>query len=218
MLRMQLIVLTIIIAVFGIIFWFTQKSTFIKNSIVSPTPVISLPADGITPLITPTSADKQQQPAQSSEIQGPPKASMSAMLKTTKGTITISLVVKDAPNAINNFMSKAKSGYYNGRTFHRVEDWVIQGGDPKGDGTGGGAFVSELNAKPFITGAVGFAASSAMQVGQGQRVSNDSQFFIVKQDSDHLSGQYTNFGTVTEGTDVVNKIRIGDKILGITIK
>lgn len=78
--------------------------------------------------------------------------------------------------------------------------------------------ISELNAKPFTTGAVGFAASSAMEIGQGRRVSNDSQFFIVKIDSNHLDGQYTNFGTVTSGMDVVNRIKVGDKILGITVE
>lgn len=218
MLRIQLIVLTVIIAVFGLIFWITQKSTFVRNTNITPTPVISLPADGITPLISPTSTDQQQQQPQSTEVQGPPKASMSAVLKTNKGTIIISLVLKDAPNTVNNFIAKARSGYYNGLIFHRVEDWVIQGGDPKGNGTGGGAFVSELNSKPFTTGAVGMAAATTMQIGQGQRVSNDSQFFIVKQDSDHLSGQYTNFGTVIGGMNVVNSVKIGDKIINITIK
>ncbi len=57
-----------------------------------------------------------------------------------------------------------------------------------------------------------------MQSGQGARISNDSQFFIVKKDADWLNGQYTNFGIVTKGMDVVGKIQIGDKILGITIE
>lgn len=218
MLRMQLIVLTIILGIFGLIFWLTQGSAILNRSKITPTPAISLPPDGITPLVTPTGTEQQQQAQQSNEMQGPPQASYSATLKTTKGAITISLELKDGTKAIENFLAKAKSGYYNNLKFHRVEDWVIQGGDPKGDGTGGGAFVSELNNKPFTAGALGYAASSAMQVGQGQRVSNDSQFFIVKQDADHLNGQYSNFATVTSGMDVVNKIQIGDKILGIIIK
>ena len=127
------------------------------------------------------------------------------------------MVLKDAPNAVNNFLTKAKSNYYNGLTFHRVEDWVIQGGDPSGTGMGGNPFQTELNAKPFTAGAVGWAASSQMQVGQGARISNDSQFFITKQNADWLDGQYTNFATVTDGMDVVNKVQVGDKILGITL-
>ena len=96
--------------------------------------------------------------------------------------------------------------------FHRVEDWVIQGGDPTGTGSGGGQMQTEINSKPFVTGSLGVAR------GGDPRISNDSQFFIVKSDAAWLNQQYTNFGIVTEGMDVVNKIQIGDKILGITIE
>ena len=93
-----------------------------------------------------------------------------------------------------------------------MEDWVIQGGDPLGNGTGGGKMQTELNNKPFIVGSLGVAR------GQDINVSNDAQFFITKKESSWLDGQYTNFGIVEKGMDVVEKIQIGDKILGITIE
>ena len=71
---------------------------------------------------------------------------------------------------------------------------------------------SEYNQRPFTVGAVGIAR------GQDPRINNDSQFFIVKRDSPHLNGQYTNFGQVTDGLDLVVKVAIGDKIKKITVK
>lgn len=136
----------------------------------------------------------------------------SATIKTAKGDIEIAFYTKEAPNTVQNFVRKAKSGFYNNLTFHRVEDWVVQGGDPLGNGTGGGNMPVEFNDKSFVVGAVGIASR-----GDG-KVQNDSQFFIVKTDAQFLNGKYTNFGIVTKGMDVVNKISIGDKILGIKVK
>ncbi|MBI5045030.1 MAG: peptidylprolyl isomerase [Candidatus Levybacteria bacterium] len=135
-----------------------------------------------------------------------------AVIKTSKGDIALSLYGKDAPYTVANFIKKAKDGYYNNLTFHRVEGWVIQGGDPTGDGTGGGSMPVEFNDKPFLRGSLGVAST-----GDGVN-QNDSQFFITKQDSGHLDNKYTNFGMVTEGLEIVDKIEIGDKILGITIE
>jgi cyclophilin family peptidyl-prolyl cis-trans isomerase len=128
------------------------------------------------------------------------------------GTITFSMFGNDAPQTVKNFEAKVAQGFYNGLKFHRVEDWVVQGGDPSGNGTGGGQMPSEYNAREFKTGAVGIAR------GQDPRINNDAQFFIVKRDSAHLNGQYTNFGQVTDGLDLVVKIAIGDKIKKITLK
>ncbi|QQG41103.1 MAG: peptidylprolyl isomerase [Candidatus Levyibacteriota bacterium] len=139
-------------------------------------------------------------------------ASKSAVIKTTKGDITMSFYTSDSPNTVFNFIKKASSGFYNNLLFHRVEDWVVQGGDPKGDGTGGGNMPVEFNDKPFVEGSVGVASK-----GDG-KVQNDAQFFIAKQDASWLNGKYTNFGIVTKGMDVVKKMEIGDKILGITIQ
>lgn len=134
-----------------------------------------------------------------------------AIIKTKKGDIELTLYPKEAPNTVQNFVQKAKSGFYIGKLFHRVEDWVIQGGDPLGNGTGGRNMPTELNNQPFVVGSLGVAR------GGDIKVSNDAQFFITKKDSQFLNGQYTNFGIVTKGMDVVKAIQIGDKILGIQL-
>lgn len=138
--------------------------------------------------------------------------SVVAKIQTSKGVIEALMIRRDAPNTILNFVKKAKNGYYNNLTFHRVEDWVIQGGDPLGNGTGGGEIPTELNDKPFIAGSLGVARRNDI------RVSNDSQFFITKKETSSLNRLYTNFGIVTNGMDVVNKIEVGDRILGITVQ
>lgn len=135
-----------------------------------------------------------------------------ATIKTSKGDIVVELYSQDAPNTVANFAQKAASDYYKNLTFHRVEDWVVQGGDPKGNGTGGGSMPTELNQKPFVIGSLGVARAGDI------KVSNDSQFFITKKDSSFLNGQYTNFGMVTAGMNIVDKMAIGDKILGITVE
>lgn len=141
-------------------------------------------------------------------------ATRSAVIKTSKGNIIVTLYQQQTPITVKNFVLKATSGFYNGLTFHRVEDWVIQGGDPNGNGTGGNDMQTEANANPFVIGSLGIAGH---QGSGNQIISNDAQFFIVKKDSSWLTNQYTNFGIVTSGMDVVNKIQIGDKILGIDV-
>lgn len=135
-----------------------------------------------------------------------------AVIKTTKGDITVELYNQDAPSTVANFAQKAASDFYKNLTFHRVEDWVVQGGDPKGNGTGGGNMATELSQKPFLRGSLGIARAGDITI------SNDSQFFITKKPSPHLDGQYTNFGLVTDGMDAVDKMAIGDKILSITVE
>lgn len=135
-----------------------------------------------------------------------------ATIKTSKGDIVIEFYNQDAPNFITNFTQKAESGFYDDLTFHRVEDWVIQGGDPLGNGTGGGNIETELNQREFVRGSVGVARGGNIEI------SNDSQFFICKSDCGFLNEQYTNFGIVTEGMDVVDSIEIGDTITQIQVE
>ena len=127
------------------------------------------------------------------------------------GSFTIALRPDKAPKTVANFVAKATAGFYDGKTFHRVEDWVVQGGDPDGTGRGGGKMPSELNDLPFAKGAAGIAR------GPDIKVNNDSQWFVCKTDASWLNNQYTNFGQVTSGQDVVNGIRVGDKIKKVTI-
>ncbi len=221
--------LIIILGIFGGILYTTQKDSFGKEGSLNQTPSLP-PANDSLQFISPPTTNNQTQQAQQqqqqqapqqnpqAEIQGPINASVSATIKTSKGDISVLLFGDVAPRAVENFITKTHSNYYKNLSFHRVEDWVVQGGDPTGTGTGGSAIQTELNAKPFVVGSMGMAASSNMQVGQGARISNDAQFFITKTDETRLNGQYTNFGIVTQGMDIVKKIKIGDKILGITIE
>lgn len=132
-------------------------------------------------------------------------------ITTTQGPIKIELYPKETPKTIDNLVNKIESGFYAGLKFHRVEDWVIQGGDPLGNGTGGGKMPTELSDRPFVAGSVGVARGAQVEV------SNDAQFFICTTDCDWLTGQYTNFGRVTEGMDVVKQMRVGDTITAIEV-
>ncbi|HZE87523.1 MAG TPA: peptidylprolyl isomerase [Methylomirabilota bacterium] len=206
--------LLIIFAIFGAVLLLTQGKSD-KNAAGSP-----LPSDAATfQAISLSPIQEQQQGANAQQGAQPTvgvgegmKASYSAIIKTSKGNITVNLTTATAPNTIKNFLDKTKSGFYKNLTFHRVEDWVIQGGDPKGDGSGGGQMQTELNNVPFVRGSLGVAR------GGNINISNDAQFFITKTDASWLNQQYTNFGVVTDGLDVVDKMAIGDKILGITIQ
>src|SRR2546423_651425 len=138
------------------------------------------------------------------------------------GTFTFTLRADKAPKTVANFARKSRAGDYDGTTFHRVvAGFVAQGGDPlsktlpAGDarlGSGGGHQDTELSDLPFDKGAVGIAR------GTDIKLSNDSQFYVCLDAAPHLNGQYTNFGQVTSGMDVVLGINIGDKIKTIKVE
>lgn len=134
-------------------------------------------------------------------------------ITTSKGKIVLELRPDVAPKTVANYLGKWANGSCNGRTFHRVEDWVVQGCDPKGDGTGGeSSLPTETSSESFTTGSLGVARRAVPK-----DVSNDSQFFIVKSDSTFLNGDYTYFGKVISGMDVVNALAVGDKIVQTTV-
>ena len=134
-------------------------------------------------------------------------------INTAKGKIVLELRPDVAPKTVVNYLGKWSRGECNNLTFYRVEDWVVQGCDPAGDGTGGSSTLpTENSQESFTAGALGVARRAVPA-----DVSNDSQFFIVKKDSTFLDGQYTYFGKVLSGLDVVNSISIGDKIISTTI-
>jgi len=160
--------------------------------------------------ISMTDAQKSELSQQAVPTQSAPITATQATIQTAKGNITVKLYADSAPNTVQNFLTKAKSGYYENLTFHRVESWVIQGGDPQGNGTGGGSMPTELSQVPFKIGSLGVARGGNIQI------SNDSQFFICTDDCSWLTGQYTNFGEVIEGFEVAKQIAIGDKILKIS--
>jgi cyclophilin family peptidyl-prolyl cis-trans isomerase len=218
--KVQISIFVAILLIVGVIFYITQAGYLGLNTPAKGTVNISQIPGQMNfdqGKLNPSGQPQQQQPQQSSTfdkaaLEQYKTASATAVIKTSKGDITLVLYGEDAPYTVANFIMKAKTNYYNGLIFHRVEDWVVQGGDPKGDGTGGGSMPVEFNDHSFTTGALGVAST-----GDGV-TQNDSQFFIVKSDATYLDHKYTNFGYVTNGMDVVNKIAIGDKILGITIE
>lgn len=143
-----------------------------------------------------------------------PKKSYRAEMQTNKGLIELALFPQHAPKTVNNFVFLARAGFYDGVKFHRViSDFVIQGGDPTGTGSGGPGyrFEDELKNNPLIheTGTLSMANAGPN--------TNGSQFFITHSPQPHLNGRHTVFGQVTEGMDVVNAIRQGDKITTLTI-
>lgn len=214
--KIQITIFAAIILIFGILFYITQAGYLGLNTTPKGQVSISQIPEQIT-IMTPSQQQKPNSGQQTIQVldrkslETSRTASATATIETSKGTIILDLYGEEAPYTVANFIKKAKDGYYNNLTFHRVEDWVIQGGDPKGTGTGGGYMETEMNAKPFVAGSLGVAR------GADIRVSNDSQFFITKQDASHLNNQYTNFGLVREGMDIVQQIAIGDKIIGISI-
>ncbi len=136
-----------------------------------------------------------------------------AVVLTTKGRFTIELLPEDAPLNVDNFVQLAKRGYFKGITFHRVvPNFVIQGGDPRGDGNGGPGYSirCEINEAPYDRGAVGMALSGKDTGG--------SQWFVTHAPQPHLDGGYTVFGKVIAGMHVVDNIARGDVIRSISLK
>lgn len=137
---------------------------------------------------------------------------ITATIHTAKGQIKIELFPQDAPITVDSFITLARKGYFNNLTFHRVvPNFVIQGGDPRGDGEGGPGYQirCEINTRPYTRGAVGMALSGKDTGG--------SQFFITHSPQPHLDGGYTVFGQVTSGMEVVDRIARGDLIKRVEI-
>jgi len=130
-----------------------------------------------------------------------PAKTYQATIKTDKGDIELDLFAADAPKTVNNFVYLAKSGFYNGLTFHRVVPrFVVQGGDPLGSGTGGpGYTVPAEIGKLHPMGALA-TARTGDQVNP-KRASSGSQFYITLAPTPHLNGGYTVFGQVIDGME-----------------
>ncbi|NLF26028.1 MAG: peptidylprolyl isomerase [Deltaproteobacteria bacterium] len=140
---------------------------------------------------------------------------LSVTLETSKGNIQIELYADKTPKTVANFVNLAERGYYNGLSFHRViPDFMIQGGDPTGTGSGGPGYQFGDEIVPSLKHD-GPGVLSMANAGPG---TNGSQFFITHVATPWLDGKHTVFGRVTSGQDVVNKIQQGDKILKIQVK
>jgi peptidyl-prolyl cis-trans isomerase B (cyclophilin B) len=134
-----------------------------------------------------------------------------AIIKTAKGNINIDFFDKDAPKTVANFIQLARSGFYNGLKFHRViPNFMIQGGCPQGDGTGGPGYSiqCEINPNRHLAGSLSMAHRGKNTGG--------SQFFICHSPQPHLDGVHTVFGN-TQDMAVVRAIKAGDRMDEVTI-
>jgi peptidyl-prolyl cis-trans isomerase B (cyclophilin B) len=137
---------------------------------------------------------------------------ISAVISTHEGKITLDLDFKAAPNTVANFVDLANKGFYNGTVFHRIiQRFMVQGGDPLGNGQGGPGYSidEEANSLTHEIGVISMANRGPNTGG--------SQFFIVQWPQPHLNGKHTVFGKVTEGLDVVYRIEPQDPILKVEI-
>lgn len=136
-----------------------------------------------------------------------------ATITTAKGKIELELDPKGAPLTVNNFVFLARFGFYDGLTFHRVESsFVIQGGDPAGNGTGGPGYTIPDEASSLLH------VDGALAMGKSREPdSAGSQFYITIGAQPDLDGRYTVFGHVTAGLEIVRTIRVGDAITSIVV-
>ncbi|HEX5369833.1 MAG TPA: peptidylprolyl isomerase [Dehalococcoidia bacterium] len=183
----------------------------------APTPTTAAPSCTGPNIASIQRTGKRSFPAAPDRIIDPTKHYV-AQMQTSRGVITIDLDAADAPNTVNNFVFLSCNGFYDGLTFHRVvkspQPFVVQGGDPRGDGTGGPGYLFANETSPNINhdaaGVISMARTS-------QPDTNGSQFFITLAPQPSLDGQYNAFGHVTAGMDVVNNIAQGDLILAVSI-
>jgi cyclophilin family peptidyl-prolyl cis-trans isomerase len=141
-----------------------------------------------------------------------PPVSPHAYIDTDRGTIQIELAVLDAPLTVDNFVTLARKGFFTNLPIHRVvPNFVVQDGDPRGDGEGGPGYSirDELNMLPYLRGTVGMALD--------WRDTGGSQFFITHSPQPHLDARYTVFGRVISGMDVVDRLRQWDVIKSVRI-
>jgi peptidyl-prolyl cis-trans isomerase B (cyclophilin B) len=190
------------------------KARMATIALVALLAALLLPAPGP---IAPVGAQQPTQPAPPEPKDAPrggKKVKQTAVITMEKGgEINIEFFPDDAPKTVENFVTLAKKGFYDGVTFHRVEpNFVVQGGDPKGNGTGGPGYTikDEFNKQKHVRGMVAMARTQAPN-------SAGSQFYITLAPAHFLDGQYTVFGRVTSGMEVVDKIKVGDKMKSVKI-
>jgi len=133
--------------------------------------------------------------------------SQAVIIETTEGPIEITLFPKIAPKAVENFTTHAKNGYYNGTIFHRViKDFMVQGGDPEGNGTGGESIWGEDFEDEFDP-SIRFDRKGLLAMANRGPKTNGSQFFITTAETPWLNNRHTIFGEVTKAYDIVDKIQ-----------
>lgn len=157
-------------------------------------------------------ASKQWRTPPSMQID--PQKKYTATIETNRGNIEVELHPQYAPKTVNNFVFLSREGFYDGVKFHRViSNFVIQGGDPTGTGSGGPGyrFEDETSGNPLKHG------TGSLSMANAGPNTNGSQFFVTHSPQPHLDGKHTVFGTVIKGQDVVNAIRQGDLMKRVVI-
>jgi len=175
-------------------------------------PLAACPGGG-TPAETPGETPKPKTYSAPPAMQIDTSKSYTAIIETEKGNLVLELFAADVPVTVNNFVFLAREGFYDNTTFHRViEGFMAQGGDPTGTGTGGPGykFKDEFTSHSHVTGALSMANAGPN--------TNGSQFFICYSPQHHLDGVHSVFGQLTEGMDVLLKIKNGDVIKRIVIE
>ena len=149
------------------------------------------------------------------DMQVDPDKAYRATIETPRGTITLDLDARNAPKTVNNFVTLARDGFYDGLTFHRViSNFMVQGGDPTGTGSGGPGYTFEDETR----GNPNTHDRGVISMANAGPNTNGSQFFITHSPQPHLNGRHTVFGKVAEGLDVVDAIRQGDTMDSVTIE
>jgi peptidyl-prolyl cis-trans isomerase B (cyclophilin B) len=166
----------------------------------SPSPEMTVACDAEIP----AAADQEkEQFARPPRMRIDPKAEYAAVMETSCGRIELELFARETPTTVNNFVFLAREGFYDGLTFHRViPDFVLQGGDPQGDGSGGPGYAFEDE----IVKRLKFDEPGLLAMANSGPDTNGSQFFITTGLPTHLNGLHTIFGRVTKGMGVVREI------------
>jgi cyclophilin family peptidyl-prolyl cis-trans isomerase len=223
----------VLILVGAAVIWFTRGNAGAVPATPAATPT-SAPAATSTAAPTSPAADTDSETEETSSVpedpdarngmyDAPPEMTIDpgktyvATIVTEKGEIVVELDPGAAPETVSNFVFLARGGFYDGLTFHRVvPDFVVQGGDPLGSGTGGPGYTvpAEIELE-HVKGAIAMARRGDNV--NPERASSGSQFYITLEETPQLDGAYTVFGEVVEGMDVVESIAQGDGIETITI-
>lgn len=215
--KAALIALSVVLiaGIIGALFYLRNQPTEATTAPVAETQpaATEAPVDAAAPATAETPATPAgTEPDLSVDASGLSKST--AVITTPHGVIKFKFYPKDAPKTVERIVELIQQGFYNGLSFHRVvPGFVVQGGDPRGDGTGGSGqkLTAEFNSRRHIEGTVAMARAQDPD-------SADSQFYIALAPQPHLDRNYTVFGQVVEGMDVVKKLQVGDKMTTIAIQ
>ncbi len=200
--RKEVLLLLFIVAFAGVVYLLISSSESSLQKNMQSKKTGTQPSETVMPTST---AKVQKSYSSAPKMTIDTAKNYTATIKTNMGDMVIALDVKNAPKTVNNFVFLAKKDFYDGTIFHRViKDFMIQGGDPDGIGTGGPGyqFEDEINAAQV------FNKAGLLAMANSGPNTNGSQFFITQKETPWLTGNHTIFGAITKGMDVVDKIAL----------